>query len=258
MLVLMLSYVILEESQTLRVLVTLFPICIGVSLIVYGASILNVVGFAWAFAANIFSASRVVFYKAKLKDPVASTLSFYFNVGFVSLCVYAPFYALQKLFTIIATDHTKASLGQSFQPNALKYLVCGSLFNFLYNLFSLRVLCNVAPISHSVMNITKRVVIVFGSTIVFNTQITFVQWFGMVCADIGVFWYSIMKIRNQPIKVSISKDKKSFFKKIVNTLVIIILVGSCFFGIRESNLYGKSMSVRVKCIEKIKGHLNID
>ena len=155
----------------------------------------------------------------------------------------------------ISNQTTHGSLGSS----ALEYLIYGSLFNFLYNLFSLRVLSNVAPISHSVINIMKRVFIVLCSMAVFNTQITWMQWIGMVSADIGVFSYSIMKMRSQVIKVSIAKEKKAFYKKLVVSVVMLIIVFSCFIR-SGSRFYSKlndnlDVSPRLKCINGIKGFI---
>jgi len=268
--VLLLSYYILEESQTLRVHLTLVPICLGVTLIVYGASTFNLAGFACAFAANVSSASRIVFYKTKLKDTSGSSaFTTYLNVGFVSFFIYIPIYALQSLINLFCSfknNHNNIfwdlRMDSSFSSSdAFAYLIYGSLFNFLYNLFSLRVLSNVAPISHSVINIMKRVFIVLCSMAVFNTHITSVQWLGMVCADIGVFSYSIMKIRSQAIKVSISKERKDFYKKCIVYLVGLILIGSCFIGTGRQKLVKPTKpqisSMRLRCIERIKSRLFI-
>lgn len=291
------SYYILEESQELKVRLTLLPICLGVTLIVCGELSLNLLGFVSAFAANLSSASRIVFYKSKLKDSSTSTSSSstsllssssssssstpstpvsafttYLNVGFVSLCVYLPFYTLQTLVGFFLARNERdtdkfvgatTTLDTSFMKH-LDYLAYGSLFNFMYNLFSLRVLSKVAPISHSVINIMKRVFIVFCSMAVFSTRVTSFQWAGMLCADCGVFLYSLLKIKSQPIKVNVSAERKAAYKKLVVNSVLVILFACCFVGLATNNsnssnggLITKTKildrnELRIKCIQNIK------
>lgn len=270
---LVLSYYILEESQELKVRLTLIPICTGVILIVFGELSLNLLGFLCAFAANLSSASRIVFYKSKLKDtsntsmPV-SAFTTYLNVGFVSLILYIPFYTIQIIIGFFThtnrqtnPDFINLKLDRSFIAS-FEFLIYGSMFNFLYNLFSLRVLANVAPISHSVINIMKRVFIVFCSMAVFSTSVTPLQWTGMIVADFGVFLYSLLKIKSQAIKVMISSERKSVYKKSIVYTVVIILVASCFIGTGNNHLSRhtildkpESDSMRVKCIERVKNEL---
>lgn len=267
---LLLSYNILEESQQLKVRLTLIPICLGVTLIVYGEMSLNFVGFFCAFAANLSSASRSVFLKAKLKEPSNSNsdqpnsaFMTYLNMGFVSLCLYLPVYIFQLINQYFSSDNQLSlthKISRSYSTT-FDYLIYGSFFNFLYNLFSLSVLSNVAPISHSIINIMKRVFIVFFSMMIFSTRITSLQWSGMICADFGVFLYSMLKIRSKAIKVSISNERKAAFKKFIIYLAVFILIGSSFIGSNKtdktapSKVSTQSKSVlRIKCLEKIRGN----
>lgn len=266
------SYFILEESQQLRVRLTVIPICVGVWCIVYGELSLNLIGFVFAFASNISSASRVVFYKAKLKETshtdrssTSSAFMTYLNVGLVSLVLYLPIYIFQLLIEYYQNSrkltfytYEDGILNIDQLNNSFIFLIYGSVFNFLYNLFSLRVLSNVAPISHSVINIMKRVIIVFCSMAVFSTRIVPLQWSGMLCADIGVFLYSLFKIRYSSYKVSIKADRKAAFKRLIVYSVVFILIGSClvaFFQNKQENA-SKQLFVddkmRLKCIASIQ------
>lgn len=255
----LLSYQILEESQPLKVRLTLIPICLGVTLIVYGEISLNLTGFLCAFSANLSSASRSVFIKSKLKESDSasdstskSAFTTYLNIGFVSLCLYVPIYVLNMFI------HHETDFIRSF-TTAFDYLLYGSLFSFLYNLFSLNVLSNVATISHSIINIMKRVFIVFFSMIVFSTRITLIQWCGMICADFGVFLYSMLKMRSRVIQVSISTERKTLFKRFCVYFVVLILFGSCFYvgsnfnSANNINVRNYTESNRISCIGQIKG-----
>lgn len=288
--VLILSYVILGETQSKRVLQTLVPICLGVSMIVSGASAFNIVGFSCALAANIASAARNVFYKSKFhqQDSTSATSSdspfqVFLNVGFVSFLLYTPFFVLHGLVSLprfsvfmlldyytFLTDYTLAPFSS---PLALQHLIYASLFNFLYNLFSLRVLSGVAPISHSIINIMKRVFIVVCSMLAFATPVTSMQWTGMLFADVGVFCYSVMKMNSKPTKTSstksiVSAERKSFYMKLVFGLVGFILLrasinparGYLRFDENNNNLESNNRllfdnynhTMRLNCIKRIE------
>jgi hypothetical protein len=247
---------------------TLIPICLGVILIVYDNFTLNLTGILSAFAANIASSLRIVFYKTKLKDSSSLSISSskllqispyttYLNVGFVSFCVYAPAYLLKSLvvnFSISSYSWTNDEIS-SQAVQLYEYLIVGASFTFICNLFMLLVLANVSPVSLSIINILKRVFIVFSSMIVFSTRVTFVQWTGMVLVNLGAYAYSVLKAKaNKVEKGSMiggdgSGGKRSgICKSILVGLVGVIVLGSCFIG----QVRDRKMTMRIKCIEGIK------
>jgi hypothetical protein len=247
-------------------------------LIAYNEPGLSLVGFTYAFAANISSAARSIFYKSTLnsKSSESSSLTKFLNIGFVSFCLYLPFYTIKVLF--IDEDFFSALNKSLFDSklfehqNWMFYLFFASFFNFSYNLFSLQVLSNVSPISHSVTNIMKRVFIIFCSLITFNTPITCLQWFGMFFADIGVFLYSILKIRSKMmVKVNISQGRKDLCKQFIVFVVVFILIESYMIQsrlehqpVRLKDSQSRIQSTRsfnstdfevsrMRCIDSIKG-----
>lgn len=280
------SYYILSETQSKQVLQTLVPICLGVCMIVWGSSNFHLVGLIYALSANVASAARNVFYKTKMHSnnpptndlPTSSSpFSIFLNVGFVSFIIYTPIYFIHILSSLSLTiniffdfftflfDYTLAPFSS---PRCIEYLIYGSLFNFLYNLFSLRVLANVTPISHSVINIMKRVFIVICSTLTFATPITCVQWTGMMLADVGVFSYSIVKMNSsnkiQQTKVKNVSDlnNQNFYKKLVVLIVSGILLRTSISPTRDylpdQSLLAFSFNthddtMRLKCIRNIQG-----
>lgn len=267
--VLLICHYILEEKHTARVNMTLIPICLGVILIVYDNFTLNLTGILSAFAANIASSLRIVFYKTKLKDSSSLSISSskllqispyttYLNVGFVSFCLYAPAYLFKSLimnFSISSYSWTNNEI--SSQTVVLyEYLIVGASFTFICNLFMLLVLANVSPVSLSIINILKRVFIVFSSMIVFSTRVTFVQWMGMVLVNLGAYAYSVLKAKaNKVGKGSMiggdgsgGGKRSGIGKSILVGLVGAIVLGSCFIG----QVRDRKMTMRIKCIEGIK------
>lgn len=273
-----LSYFILEEVQTQRILLNLIPIFIGVILIVYEAFTFNFIGFSSAFAANLASASRSVFFKIKMKETkLYSPFNTFLHINFASFCLYIPIYIFQAFYN----QNPSLFLSLFNQPEfilskAFEFLVLGSLFNFFSNIFSFKVLSNIDSVSHSVINLIKRVFIVISSKLVFSTPITSVQWFGMILANMGVLSYSIEKIRSpNTTQVSqISFHKKEASKKLLLILVGLIIFMSCFVSNNKTSLNvaekieisnqirfvdlietNTGDNMRIKCIEKIKDEI---
>jgi len=88
----------------------------------------------------------------------------------------------------------KAALATGTAPSKLWYrLVASGFYFFMYQLSSFWVLSCVPPITHSVLNTLKRVVIIVVSIIVFRTPVTPQSAAGTAIAIGGVLLYSLTK-----------------------------------------------------------------
>lgn len=269
------SYFILEESLELKIQLILIPISFGVALIAYGELYFNPFGFTCAFAANIASAARSIFYKNTVNSTIEgsslyelSQFKMFINIGFFSFILFLPIFTLHTLFRFSFYD--KISIFSTplfiYDNSSLCYLILASMFNFLYNLLSLKVLSKIDTISHSIANIMKRVFIIFCSIFAFHTQITNIQWLGMIFSDIGIFLYSILKIKSNIIKVKIPKSRKAFIKILITYFVAFILIMCSYIESTSRNQHKNTKIVpkinnkilniyRLRCIEQIKGWL---
>lgn len=263
------SYYINKESHETILYFTLVPICLGIILIINAQIELNSIGFFLTFAANISTASRSVFYKSKLNESQnvsSKSFSTFLNVGCVSFVIYFPLYLIRLLVKYFHDDEN-FKLIQSGE--IFIYLLLGSFFNFAYNLFSFNVLTKISPISHSIINIVKRAFIVFGSMIVFATQVTSVQMIGMLMTELGVFMYSIVKCRSKVIIVKISEKTRTIFKHSLILMNILLVLSGNFNRMSNKSKrteliqldYGSSGdgnyndSNRIVCINKIKSEI---
>merc|ERR1712232_432785 len=88
----------------------------------------------------------------------------------------------------------KASIAKGVPASKLMYMMAASGFHFfMYQLSSFWVLSQVPPITHSVLNTLKRVVIIVVSIVVFRTPVTRMSLIGTGTAIGGVLLYSLTK-----------------------------------------------------------------
>merc|ERR1711972_262346 len=86
------------------------------------------------------------------------------------------------------------AIAAGIPASKLFYMIVASGFHFfMYQLSSFWVLSCVPPITHSVLNTLKRVVIIIVSIIVFRTPVTFQSGLGTATAIGGVLLYSLTK-----------------------------------------------------------------
>jgi len=77
--------------------------------------------------------------------------------------------------------------------DAVKFSVFSGLAFYLYNEASFLALERLSPVTHSVANTLKRVVIIVASCIVFKTPITLLGSIGSGIAVAGTLLYSLAK-----------------------------------------------------------------
>ena len=214
------SATLLGQTYDYKTILTLIQICLGVCLTILGGSsgggksnrtsyyngqqqetdnIKFYYGLVAIFFANLATASRSVLYKIHFDtqhfEPL-NTHSFYMNINFVSFCLCMPFYLLKQTFFTVTTSTYTFNLFDPSSSPALKYLYLASTLNFAYNLLSFKILEQVSTLTHSIINIMKRMYVVFGSMIVLATKLTHAQYVGVFVADFGCLIYAYLRTRN--------------------------------------------------------------
>jgi drug/metabolite transporter (DMT)-like permease len=274
--VLFLSYILLGHKYDTRILLTLIQICFGVTLTIIGNIHYSSYGLIAIFFGNLSTASRSVFFKLVFQsnEPNAqspSLYTFYINTSFTSFLIISPFYLFNlglkilkdpKDLTLLSLAIGSKSQLEDENWEIIKYLFIGSILNFAYNLFSFKVLENVTSITHSIINIMKRMFVVFGSMVFFTTNITPVQCIGIFLADSGCLLYSYFKS-----KTSVSSKHVSYGRiRSINRSIFSILCLTMFLcSIAEFNNSYKASTVgnpkidlklynenRIMCLAKIK------
>jgi len=181
--------------QAWQVYATLIPIIGGVAF-----ASLKELSFSWlavisAMIANESAALKGVMGKAVMKEPWVKAMGAANQYGVVNI--------LSALFTIPLVAaleapkwgdswNTALRKGTSEKEIMTNIFLSGFTF-YLYNEVSFMALAKVSPITHSVANTLKRVVIIVVSCIVFKTKMTTEGMVGSAIAIIGTLLYSLAK-----------------------------------------------------------------
>ena len=177
---------------------TLIPIVGGVA--VGSTSELNfsLAAFLCAMTSNIASALRGVTSKDLQETTGLSGINLYGGIAIVSGIMQLPMSLIaegaQMPAAFAAAPALMAEKGITLfglQAGFLAYLVTGSMFYHLYNQTSYQALGELSPLSHSVANTVKRVVIILASVAVFKNPITPLGQASAAVAIAGTFLYTI-------------------------------------------------------------------
>jgi len=149
-------------------------------LFVYGVGLIAAItSTAINNAQNIYS--KILFGQKKI-DPIS--LQIYLSA--MSFLMIMPYKATSSL-TFGGVDSLMATLFPSRQL-CVQLAICGFI-NFLASQMAFSTLHKISPVSYSVSNTFKRVVITVGAVLVFNERLSFLNGAGIATSIFGVFLY---------------------------------------------------------------------
>ena len=185
---------LLKDIDHPMVYLALLPIIGGV-----GLTSLKELSFTWtaliaASAANQAAALKNVVSKKVMGKPWAKNLgpqNTYAVVTILALLFTLPFVAIfdLKTFGAVLEQVTAAGTG----ADVVRYSVLSGLAFYIYNEASFLTLSKLSPVTHSVANTLKRVVIIVASCIVFKTPMSLLGGIGSGIAVLGTLLYSLAK-----------------------------------------------------------------
>jgi solute carrier family 35 protein E1 len=186
--------VLLRDIDHPMVYLALLPIIGGV-----GLASLKELSFTWtaliaASLANQSAAFKNVVSKGVMKKPWAKQLgaqNTYAVVNILALLATLPFVAFFDFKDFAPVWETVKAAGQT--DNAIKYSVLSGLAFYIYNEASFLCLSRLSPVTHSVANTLKRVIIIIASCVVFRTPMTLIGGVGSGIAVLGTLLYSLAK-----------------------------------------------------------------
>ncbi|KAL6766545.1 hypothetical protein ACKKBG_A36455 [Auxenochlorella protothecoides x Auxenochlorella symbiontica] len=189
----LLSAMFLGESPTLPVVLSLFPIIGGVALASTSELSFTWVGFLAAMGSNLTFQSRNVLSK-KFMGKGKGSLD---NINLFSIITILSFFILTPIALLLeGVTFTPAALTAAGVLNhtlLLKRAVIAALCFHAYQQVSYMILQRVSPVTHSIGNCVKRVVVIVASVFVFQNPVTTQNALGTAIALAGVFGYSQVK-----------------------------------------------------------------
>lgn len=185
---------LLKDIDHPMVYLALLPIIGGV-----GLASLKELSFTWtaliaASLANQSAAFKNVVSKGVMKKPWAKGLgpqNTYAVVNILALIATLPFVAFFDAKDFVPVYKAVTAAGKA--NDVAKFSLLSGLAFYIYNEASFLCLSRLSPVTHSVANTLKRVVIIIASCIVFRTPMSLIGGIGSGIAIMGTLLYSLAK-----------------------------------------------------------------
>ncbi|KAK8949646.1 hypothetical protein KSP39_PZI005934 [Platanthera zijinensis] len=186
----MFSALFLGEMPTIWIITSLVPIVGGVALASLTEASFNWSGFWSAMASNIANQSRNVLSKKLMAEKEASLD----NITLFSIITIMSFFLTVPITLYVEGIKFTPSYLQSTGITEIyaRFLLAGFCFH-AYQQVSYMILAKVSPVTHSVSNCVKRVVVIVSSVLFFRTPVSAINSLGTAVALAGVFLYSRLK-----------------------------------------------------------------
>ncbi|XP_021826002.1 triose phosphate/phosphate translocator, non-green plastid, chloroplastic-like [Prunus avium] len=193
-----LSAMFLGEIPTPWVVASLIPIVGGVGLASVTEASFNWAGFWSAMASNLTNQSRNVLSKKVMVKKEANMD----NITLFSIITVMSFFLLTPVAIFMEgvkfTPAALQSAGLNVQEVYIRSLIAALCFH-AYQQVSYMILQRVSPVTHSVGNCVKRVVVIVSSVLFFKTPVSAINSLGTGVALAGVFLYSrVKRIKAKP------------------------------------------------------------
>ncbi|TYG92026.1 hypothetical protein ES288_A12G310400v1 [Gossypium darwinii] len=187
-----LSAMFLGELPTVWVVGSLLPIVGGVVLASVTEASFNWPGFWSAMASNLANQSRNVLSKKLMvkKEESLDNITLFSIITIMSFILLAPVAIFVE--GIKFTPAYMQSAGLNVKEVVVRSLLAALSFH-AYQQVSYMILQRVSPVTHSVGNCVKRVVVIVSSVIFFKTPVSLINSLGTGIALAGVFLYSRVK-----------------------------------------------------------------
>ncbi|XP_010248507.1 PREDICTED: triose phosphate/phosphate translocator, non-green plastid, chloroplastic-like [Nelumbo nucifera] len=193
-----LSALFLGEIPTLLVVSSLLPIVGGVALASLTEASFNWAGFWSAMASNLSNQSRNVLSKKFMvkKEESLDNITLFSIITIMSFILLAPVTLFME--GVKFTPSYLQSAGLNVREVCVRSLLAGLCFH-AYQQVSYMILQRVSPVTHSVGNCVKRVVVIVTSVLFFRTPVSPINSLGTGVALAGVFLYSrVKRIKSKP------------------------------------------------------------
>jgi len=184
------SSLFLGDTPTLPIVASLFPIVGGVALASCTEASFNWAGFGAAMGSNLTFQSRNVLSKKFMGKTTLDNINLFSVITIMSSFLLLPFALFFEGFNYTPAKITAMGLDPQFILT--RALFAGVCFH-MYQQVSYMILQKVSPVTHSIGNCVKRVVVIVSSVIVFATPVSMLNAVGTAIALSGVFMYSQVK-----------------------------------------------------------------
>eukprot|EP00252_Welwitschia_mirabilis_P000877 TRINITY_DN1085_c0_g2_i1.p1 TRINITY_DN1085_c0_g2~~TRINITY_DN1085_c0_g2_i1.p1 ORF type:complete len:429 (+),score=26.80 TRINITY_DN1085_c0_g2_i1:357-1643(+) len=192
------SQFVLGQQIPFTLWLSLAPVVIGVSMASLTELSFNWTGFISAMVSNIAFTYRSIYSKKAMTGMDSTNVYAYISIISMFMCL-PPALIIEgpKLLQHGFTD----AIGKVSMGKFISDLFWVGMFYHLYNQLANNTLERVAPLTHAVGNVLKRVFVIGFSIVVFGNKITTQTAIGTTIAIIGVAIYSFIKAKMEEEKL---------------------------------------------------------
>ncbi|KAL0328872.1 UNVERIFIED_CONTAM: Triose phosphate/phosphate translocator, chloroplastic [Sesamum calycinum] len=191
------SQFILGQQIPLTLWLSLAPVVIGVSMASLTELSFNWIGFVSAMISNISFTYRSIYSKKAMTDMDSTNLYAYISI--IALIVCIPPAVIFEGPQLIKHGFNDA-IAKVGLTKFITDLFWVGMFYHLYNQLATNTLERVAPLTHAVGNVLKRVFVIGFSILVFGNKISLQTGIGTSIAIAGVALYSFIKAKMEEEK----------------------------------------------------------
>lgn len=184
----LLSIVIMKERFTLSVYLSLLPIVGGVMLATVTELRFDMVGLVAALFSTLCFALQNIYSKKCMRELRIHHLRLLLVLSQLSCMFLFPLWMYTDVWQIITHIHKVQHLGW-----LLVALPLAGVFAFAQNFVAFTVISIISPVSYSVANVTKRIVVISTSLLMLRNPVTLYNVCGMLLAVAGVALYNRVK-----------------------------------------------------------------
>ncbi|EDQ87871.1 uncharacterized protein MONBRDRAFT_26899 [Monosiga brevicollis MX1] len=183
------------RSFPLSVWAALLPIVFGISLVAVSDLSFSVTSVAMTCISNVCFVLRSLFVQQIYASGAADSYNVFYYISWFSAALLFPIAFLSESGTLWAH-------WVELDGTLLKLLAWNAFGHFSYNFASMSLLDIISPLTHSIGNASRRLVLIVGSILYFGQPFLFKHMLGVALLMTGVFMYTIVSKRNAAAKAS--------------------------------------------------------